>query len=140
MRPITSWSWQRPEQKLEEWQTATEALIMAAEGRGPLLHARVGMLRALNRHVERVFNPDRKDPHWGKRKLARDRWTALQQLIRRTQPPVCLARPLFDLVGKRGKSQGYLAVGHLCSHAAQLDDLLLKQDQPFDVTDHEGRL
>jgi hypothetical protein len=27
----------------------------------------------LNRHVERVFNPDRKDTHWGKRKLARDR-------------------------------------------------------------------
>jgi hypothetical protein len=22
-------------------------------------------MRALNRHVERVFNPDRKDPHWG---------------------------------------------------------------------------
>jgi hypothetical protein len=35
----------RAEQQLEEWQTATEALIMAAEGRGPLLHARVGMLR-----------------------------------------------------------------------------------------------
>jgi hypothetical protein len=63
----------KAEQKLEEWETATEALIMAAEGRGPLLHARVGMLRALNRHVERVFNPDRKDAHWGKRKLARDR-------------------------------------------------------------------
>jgi hypothetical protein len=60
------------EQQLDEWQTATEALIMAAEGRGPLLHARVGMLRALNRHVERVFNPDRKDHHWGRRKLARD--------------------------------------------------------------------
>jgi hypothetical protein len=28
-------------QKLEEWQTATEALIMAAEGRGPLMHARI---------------------------------------------------------------------------------------------------
>jgi hypothetical protein len=27
---------------------------------------------ALNRHVERVFNPDRKDTHWGKRKLKRD--------------------------------------------------------------------
>jgi hypothetical protein len=26
-----------------------------------------------NRHVERVFNPDRKDHHWGGRKLARDR-------------------------------------------------------------------
>jgi hypothetical protein len=30
-------------------------------------------MRALNRDVERVFNPDRKDPHWGRRKLARDR-------------------------------------------------------------------
>lgn len=25
-----------------------------------------------SRHVERVFNPDRKDHHWGRRKLARD--------------------------------------------------------------------
>jgi hypothetical protein len=58
---------------LPEWQAAGEALIMAAEGRGPLLHARVGMLRALNRNVERVFNPDRKDTHWGKGKLKRDR-------------------------------------------------------------------
>ena len=63
----------KAEQQLEEWQTATEALIMAAEGRGPLLHARVGMLGALNRNVERVFSPDRKDTHWGRRKLARDR-------------------------------------------------------------------
>ena len=62
----------KAEQKLEEWQAATEALIMAAEGRGPLMHARVGMLRALNRNVERVFNPDRKETHWGKRKLKRD--------------------------------------------------------------------
>ena len=30
-------------------------------------------MRALNRHAERVFNPDSKDHHWGKRKLARDR-------------------------------------------------------------------
>jgi hypothetical protein len=35
--------------------------------------ARIGVMRALNRHVERVFNPDRKDTHWGKRKLKRDR-------------------------------------------------------------------
>jgi hypothetical protein len=33
------------------------------EDRGPLMHARVGMLRALNRHVERVFNPSRKELH-----------------------------------------------------------------------------
>ena len=63
----------KAEHESPEWQAAMEALIMAAEGRGPLMHARVGMLRALNRHVEREFNPDRKDHHWGKRKLARDR-------------------------------------------------------------------
>jgi hypothetical protein len=34
--------------------------------------ARIGVMRALTRQVERVFNPDRKDPHWGRRKLARD--------------------------------------------------------------------
>lgn len=48
-------------------------VLMAAEGRGPLLHARVGILRALNRHVERVFNLDRKETRWGRRKVARDR-------------------------------------------------------------------
>jgi hypothetical protein len=42
------------------------------EGRGPLMHARIGMLRALNRNVERTFNSSRKDTHWGKRKLKRD--------------------------------------------------------------------
>ena len=51
----------KAEQKLEEWQTATEVLIMAAEGRGPLMHARIGVMRALHRNVERVFNPGRKD-------------------------------------------------------------------------------
>jgi hypothetical protein len=35
--------------------------------------ARIGVMQALNRHVERVFNPERKDHHWGRRKLARDR-------------------------------------------------------------------
>jgi hypothetical protein len=44
----------------------------AAEGRDFPMHAHIGMLRALNSHVERVFNPERKDPHWGWRKLKRD--------------------------------------------------------------------
>jgi hypothetical protein len=61
----------KAEQDLEEWQTATEALLMAAEDRGPLMHARIGMLRALNRNVERTLT-DHKDSHWGKRKLKRD--------------------------------------------------------------------
>jgi hypothetical protein len=63
----------KAKQKLQEWQTATQALIMAAEDRGPLMHAHVGMMRALNQHVERVFDPSRKDTKWGRRKLARDR-------------------------------------------------------------------
>jgi hypothetical protein len=55
----------KTEQRVDEWQTATQALIMAAEGRGPIMHARIGVLRALHRNVERVFNPDRKETHWG---------------------------------------------------------------------------
>jgi hypothetical protein len=62
----------KAEQKLEEWQTATEALILAAEGRGLVMHARIGVLRAIHRDEVRVFNPDRKDTHWGKRRLKRD--------------------------------------------------------------------
>jgi hypothetical protein len=54
------------------WQAAMEALILVATSGGPTLFARIGIMRALNRHVERVFNPDRKDHHWGRRKLARD--------------------------------------------------------------------
>ena len=56
-----------------EWQAAMGALILVAEKGGPTMLARIGVMRALNRHVERVFNTGRKDHHWGKRKLARDR-------------------------------------------------------------------
>jgi hypothetical protein len=38
-----------------------------------MMFARIGVMRALNRHVERVFNRDRKDHHWGRRKLKTDR-------------------------------------------------------------------
>jgi hypothetical protein len=34
--------------------------------------ARIGVMKALNRHVERVFNLDRKETHGGKRKLKGD--------------------------------------------------------------------
>jgi hypothetical protein len=63
----------KPEQHHPAWQAAVEALILVAEANGPTMFARIGVMRALNRHVERVFNPDRKDMHWGRRKLARDR-------------------------------------------------------------------
>jgi hypothetical protein len=63
----------KAEHEAEEWQAAMEALILVAENDGPTMFARIGIMRALNRHVERVFNPNRENPHWGKRKLARDR-------------------------------------------------------------------
>jgi hypothetical protein len=63
----------KAEHSAPEWQAAMEALILVATHGGPTMFARIGVMRALNRHVERVFNPSRKDAHWGKRKLARDR-------------------------------------------------------------------
>ncbi len=54
-----------------------EALILVATSGGPTMFARIGVMRALNRHIERVFDPSRKEKHWGRRKLARDRnWFA----------------------------------------------------------------
>ena len=61
----------KKESDLPEWQAAIEALMLCSRG-GPTMMARIGVMKALNRHVERVFNPDRKDTHWGKRKLKRD--------------------------------------------------------------------
>jgi hypothetical protein len=63
----------KAEHDAEEWQAAMEALLLVAERDGPTMFARIGVMRALNRQVERVFNSDRKDQHWGRRKLARDR-------------------------------------------------------------------
>lgn len=39
---------------------------------GPTMMARIGVMKALNPHVERVFTPARKETHWGKRKIKRD--------------------------------------------------------------------
>jgi hypothetical protein len=50
-----------------------QALLLVAELGGPTMFERIGVMRALNRRVERVFDPSRKDHHWGRRKLARDR-------------------------------------------------------------------
>ena len=61
----------KQESDLPEWQTAIEVLMLCSRGGHPMM-ARIGVMKALNRHVERVFNPDRKETHWGKRKLKRD--------------------------------------------------------------------
>ena len=43
-----------------EWQAAIEALILVAENGGPTMLARIGVMRAFNRHVEQVVNVERK--------------------------------------------------------------------------------
>ncbi len=63
----------KAEHDAEEWQVAMEGLLLVAERGGPTMFARIGVMRALNRRVEREFNPNRKEKHWGRRKLARDR-------------------------------------------------------------------
>jgi hypothetical protein len=61
----------KAEHDADEWQAAMEALLLVVEHGGPTMFARIGVMQALNRKVERVFNPDRKDHHWGRRELAR---------------------------------------------------------------------
>ena len=63
----------KAEQDLAEWQAAVEALLLVVEFNGPTMMARIGVLKALNRHVQREFNSSRKDTHRGQQKLARDR-------------------------------------------------------------------
>jgi hypothetical protein len=41
-------------------QAAMQGLMLVAEHDGPTMFARIGVMRALNRHVERVFDPSRK--------------------------------------------------------------------------------
>ena len=48
----------------DEWQAAMQALLLVAEQDGPPMFARIAMMRAINRHVERVFDPSRKDKRW----------------------------------------------------------------------------
>jgi hypothetical protein len=63
----------KAEHEAPEWRAAMESLLLVMELDGPTMFARIGIMRALNRSIERVFNPDRKDQHWGRRKLARER-------------------------------------------------------------------
>ena len=62
----------KAEHEAPEWQAAMQALILVATSGGPTMLARTGIMRALNGHVERVFEPSGKKHHWGKRKLKRD--------------------------------------------------------------------
>jgi hypothetical protein len=62
----------KSEHNMDKVQTAAYCVSRAAEDGGPMIFAQMGMLRAIHRQRERVPNPDRKEHHWGKRKLKRD--------------------------------------------------------------------
>jgi hypothetical protein len=51
----------KAEHEAAERQAAMEALILVATLGGPTMFARIGVMRALNRNVERVFDTARKD-------------------------------------------------------------------------------
>jgi len=73
----------KSKQQALEWQAATEALLMAAEDRGPLMHAHVGMMLALSGEftggeITRGAKPipeydSSRERRWGRRKLAKNR-------------------------------------------------------------------
>jgi hypothetical protein len=62
----------KTKQQSPEWQAATKALIMAAEDRGPLMHAHVGMMLACTAPSQFQNTIHRRKKHWGQRKIKRD--------------------------------------------------------------------
>jgi hypothetical protein len=59
----------KAERDAEEWQAAMQALLLVAERDGPTIFARIGVMRALNRHV---------DPFPAKTPDQPDRWLRLR--------------------------------------------------------------
>jgi hypothetical protein len=55
----------KAEHTAPEWQAAMEALMLVATLGGPTTFARIGVMRALSRHIERVFKPRPQRPSLG---------------------------------------------------------------------------
>ena len=64
----------KAERNMPQVLNAAKELTTAAERADAawMFFARAATLQAIHRHEVKVFNPDRKDPHWGRRKLKRD--------------------------------------------------------------------
>jgi hypothetical protein len=63
----------KSEHTLPKVQAAARMVTEAAENNGPMIFARIGVVKAINRHRAKEFDTSRKPHHWGKRKLRRDR-------------------------------------------------------------------
>jgi len=71
-KPVIGQQWTQCQLFASPFQIPLARCFPPRRSPGAAMLARIGVMRALNRHVERVFNPDRKGTHWGKRKLKRD--------------------------------------------------------------------
>jgi hypothetical protein len=60
------------ERDRQEWRLAIQMLIDAAEDRGPMLFARMGIVRALEASFETTLSPEQPVPRRGKLKTDRD--------------------------------------------------------------------
>jgi len=90
----------KAEHDAEEWQAAMQTLMLVAEHDGPTMFARIGVMRALNRHVERVFDLSRKDKHWGRRKLARDQRRKQAGIEASTPTALPKPRPIISAIAR----------------------------------------
>ena len=74
LRDAASYITALPKQEVDalEWQAAIEALMLVVELGALTMMARIGFMRALNRHHVRESKPSRKGHHRGRRKLRRD--------------------------------------------------------------------
>ena len=61
----------KKESALPEWQAAIQVLMLCSRG-GDSMMAKIDFMKALHRGSVREFRIDRKETHWGKRRLKRD--------------------------------------------------------------------
>ena len=54
-----------PERERREWRLAIQMLIDAAEDRGPMLFARMGITRALEANIEEALDTERQSSNCG---------------------------------------------------------------------------
>jgi hypothetical protein len=119
----------KAEQNDEKVLTAADHLTRSAELGYPLFFARAATLQAIDRNKERVFNPDRKDHHWGKRKLYLERACLCSK---RPDPDDFLPKRLdqrrcriLQLSTRISISSEHMAVAH--SDAGHFDDFLFRK-------------
>ncbi|WFU13701.1 hypothetical protein [Bradyrhizobium sp. CB3481] len=60
-----------PERERQEWRLAIQMLIDAAEDRGPMLFAWMGIVRALEANIEEVLDTERQRLRRGKPKQSK---------------------------------------------------------------------